>query len=136
MRAISRWTDRIKATTKKRFGYFLAIEQKRSEGSSRPFLLLLIDVKRSSGTDERLDAELATKLFSGLWLSLRETDVIGWYREDRVAGALLTFAETPTTNVAAEVSERVGRVLRRTLPRGVVDRLQVRIYQLPARVKR
>ncbi len=118
------------------FRYFLALEQKRSESSSRPFLLLLIDVKKGAEMAERLDARVAAKLFSGLWLSLRETDVIGWYREERVAGAVLTFRETPSTDMAAQISDRVGRVLRKALPAAVVERLQVRIYQLPARVKR
>jgi len=33
----------------------------------------------------QINPVLAPKLFSCLWLCLRETDVIGWYREDRVA---------------------------------------------------
>lgn len=118
------------------FRYFLALEQKRSESSGRPFLLLLIDVKRGTEMGARFDSGIANKLFAGLWLSLRETDVIGWYREERVAGAVLTFAEPPSTNVDADISDRVGRELREALPTDVVERLQLRIYQLPARTKR
>jgi hypothetical protein len=118
------------------FRYFLALEQKRSETSSRPFFLLLIDLKKEAGADDRLHSRVAVKLFSGLWLSLRETDVIGWYREDRVAGAVLTFADAPSTDVVAQISQRVGQVLHKALPDDICRRLQVRIYQLPARVKR
>src|SRR2546427_11929887 len=72
------------------FRYFLAIERKRSERSNRPFLLLLVDLKKQQGMTARIDADVAARLFSGLWLCLRETDCVGWFREGRVAGALLT----------------------------------------------
>src|SRR5207249_10194531 len=62
------------------FRYFLAIERKRSERSGRPFLLLLVDLKEQSGVTVRIDPMVAPKLFSALWLCLRETDCVGWYR--------------------------------------------------------
>src|SRR5436190_8496415 len=72
------------------FQYFLEIERKRSEISNRPFLLMLIEFERQEGTDARIDPAMAAKLFSVLSLCLRETDFVGWYREERVVGAVLT----------------------------------------------
>ena len=117
------------------FGYFLEIERKRSERSNRPFLLLLVDVKKEPGEPEKnlsLDPALATKLFSGLWACLRETDFVGWYRDGRVAGAVLTQpADMPRTDVSGEVGPRIRRLLCEGLPTDVARRLQVRVYQLP-----
>lgn len=112
------------------FRYFLAIERKRSERSGRPLLLLLVDLKEQSGRSVRMDPMVALKLFSGLWLCLRETDFVGWYREERVAGAVLTeLREGSRTEVSRLVSQRVSGVLRECLPSDVARRLRVHAYQ-------
>ena len=114
------------------FRYFLAIERQRSEISSRPFLLLLVDLKQPR-VNERIEPALVGKLFSALWSSLRETDFIGWYRDERVAGAVLTQrAEVGGKDMCRLARERVTRVMIERLPKAVADRLQVRVYQLPA----
>ena len=118
------------------FRYFLAIERQRSEISSRPFLLLLVDLKKQPRMKERIQPVLAGKLFSALWLSLRETDFIGWYHEERVAGAVLTQrSEIGGADMSGQVRERVTRVMSEQLPKAIADRLQVRVYQLPPTMK-
>src|SRR5437773_6899511 len=47
------------------FQYFLDVEERRSERSSRPFLLLLADLNGRPGTSLRMDPDVAAKLFSG-----------------------------------------------------------------------
>jgi len=114
------------------FRYFLAIERKRSERSGCPFLLLLVDLKEQSGVTVRIDPMVAPKLFSALWLCLRETDCVGWYREERVAGAVLTeLGDRHPTEVCRLIGQRVGGVLNEGLPANVAHRLQVRVYQHP-----
>ncbi|MGB7220845.1 MAG: hypothetical protein WBD07_18740 [Vicinamibacterales bacterium] len=117
------------------FGYFLEIERKRSERSNRPFLLLLVDLKKEPGEPEKnlgLNPALATRLFSGLWTCLRETDFVGWYREGRVAGAVLTQpADMSRTDVSGDVGPRIRELLCKGLPPDAARRLQVRVYQLP-----
>lgn len=114
------------------FRYFLAIERKRSERSGHPLLLLLVDLKEQPGVNVRIDPIVAPKLFSGLRLCLRETDIIGWYREERVAGAALTeVGDGPQTDVSRLVGQRVRGVLRECLPAEVARRLRVRVYQHP-----
>src|SRR5437016_2060965 len=100
------------------FRYLLAIEQKRSERSGCPFLLLLVDLKEESGIGVRIDPMVATKLFSALGLCLRETDVVGWYREERVAGAvLIELGERRPTEVSRLIGQRVKDRLYAGLPR-------------------
>ena len=94
------------------FRYLLAIEQKCSERSGCPFLLLLVDLKEESGIGVRIDPMVATKLFSALGLCLRETDVVGWYREERVAGAVLIELGDTRVVCTASLEERVPPWLR------------------------
>jgi hypothetical protein len=117
------------------FRYFLAIERKRSERSGRPVLLLLVDLvdlREQSGVSGRIDAWVARKLFSGLWLCLRETDVVGWYREERVAGAVLAEPrDGARTEVSRVVVPRVRQVLSERLPVDVARRIQVHVHHHP-----
>jgi hypothetical protein len=113
------------------FRYFLEIEHKRAGRAHRPVLLLLLDLREPPATGARIDPVLAAKLFSVLWISLRETDVIGWYREDRVAGAVLTQVEDGLRLEARGViRERVTGALCQGLSADLARRLRVRVYQL------
>jgi hypothetical protein len=118
------------------FGYFLALERKRAERTRRPLLLLLVDVKGDQpAAGSRIDTELAEQLFATLVVCLRETDFVGWYREGRVAGAvLMQHADMPTAEASQQVSDRVVRTIGERLPEAS-DRLQVRVYELPFKAK-
>jgi hypothetical protein len=114
------------------FQYFLEIERKRSELSNRPFLLMLVDFKKHP----RIDSVMAEKLFSVLSLCLRETDFLGWYREGRVAGAVLTqHGEPGRDDLSDGVHQRIEEALREGLPRDLARQLQARVYQIPSHVK-
>jgi hypothetical protein len=114
------------------FQYFLEIERKRSEVSNRPFLLMLVDFNKHP----RIDAATADKLFTVLSLCLRETDFIGWYREGRAAGAVLTqHGEADGNDLSEVVRQRIERALRERLPLDLARQLQTRIYQIPPHVK-
>lgn len=118
------------------FRYFLEVERTRAARCGHPFLLLLVELKEQPTASVRIDPALAAKLFSGLWLCLRETDVIGWYREDRVAGALLTqLADGTQEEVSLLIRQRVSGSLCESLPPDVVRRLQLRVYQFRSRLK-
>jgi hypothetical protein len=123
------------------FRYFLEIERKRAARAHRPVLLLLLDLRDQPSTGRRIDAMLAARLFSGLWNCLRETDVVGWYREDRMLGAVLTQVEDedqdgPRSEVTQVTRERVITALRQDLSDDIVRRLRIRVYHLHAELKR
>lgn len=112
------------------FRYFLDIERRRSEILNRPFVLLLLDLKKSPVSDQPQPPP--EKLLSALTLCVRETDFIGWYRDRSVAGAVLTqHAETTGPDLADAVSRRVVQVLGDRLPSELARRVRVRVYQLP-----
>jgi hypothetical protein len=118
------------------FQYLVSIEFKRSERSKRPFLLLLLDLKEQTGADKNIAPEVAAKLVSCLACCLRETDFVGWYREGRVVGAVLTqFQKSLGTEGSQVVGQRVRDALRGSLPLSALDRLEIRAYQRPPGVK-
>lgn len=109
------------------FRHFLEIERKRSKISNRPFLLVLINV----GDHADVDA-LSGRVFDALSVGLRETDFVGWHRDRSVVGAVLTeHSGDVATDVADVVSRRVTTLLTETLPNALIDRLQIRVYQVP-----
>jgi hypothetical protein len=121
------------ACNEEAFRHFLAIERKRSQRSGRTFLLLLVRRKKQRGTIGPIDSAVTAKLFACLWLCLRETDLVGWFREGRVAGALLSQAAGVSgTNVADLVVEKVRRSLHESLPSDFVRCLDVRAFRLPS----
>jgi hypothetical protein len=79
------------------------------------------------------DAQTGAQLFSAMWPCLRETDFIGWYRQSRVASAVLTqVGETPDIEVPNLVADRVREAFSQSLSAPLAVRLQVRVYQVPA----
>jgi hypothetical protein len=119
------------------FRYFLQIERKRANRSNSRFLLLLVDLKRDERQNVGFDEATSVKLFASMLPTLRETDFIGWYRQNRVASAVLTqVGETPEVEVSKLVASRVRQALGQRLPASVAGRLQVRVYQVPASMDR
>jgi hypothetical protein len=117
------------------FHYFLEIERKRSDASKRPFLLMLIDFGKRPAPWSRADA-IANKLFLALSRCLRETDFVGWYREGRVAGAVLTqHADAYMADVSEIVSRRIGGELEKHSLSNLTGCVQVRVYGLSPSVK-
>jgi len=122
----------FQAYNQEAFRYFLALERERAQRSSRSLLLLLARVTGPSPARQRtMDAAVAEKLFSGLWLSTRETDFIGWFHEGRIAGAVLTQRpDASSGDMSREIHARVSRVLNETLPRRARHQLRLRVFQL------
>ena len=117
------------------FRYLLTLERKRSERSGHPFLLLLVDLKAQPGLSARIDLDMATKIFSSFWLCLRETDCVGWYREERIAGAVLAeLTSSHPADICREVAERVNVALTKDVPLTLALRLQASVYQLGPKV--
>lgn len=115
------------------FRYFLQVERKRASRSNSRFLLLLVDLTRDAQQRANFDPATGAKLFAAMLPCLRETDFIGWYRQGRVASAVLTqIGDTPGLEVSNLVADRVREALVQSLPSSFASRLQVRVYQVPA----
>jgi hypothetical protein len=120
----------VGAYNEEAFHYLLTVEHKRFERSHRPFVLVLIEHAVASPEPQQLDDAVSSKVFATLGRSLRETDVIGWYREGSVVGALLThLGEGPLGDVTQLMSAKIARALRDGLTERVAERLAVKLYQ-------
>jgi hypothetical protein len=109
------------------FHFLLEIERKRFQRSEQPYALLLIDLNVANDGAARIDEALSARVFDALASALRETDVIGWYRERRIVGALLTHLDHGSVvEVCNRLSERIIRSLHERLPLAVAARVVVR----------
>jgi hypothetical protein len=111
------------------FSHFLGIERRRAERSSRPIVLVLASVRSAPGRSAVLAPAAAAALFSALGAAVREVDFVGWYREGRVAAAVLTQHAASPENVRERVARRVTRALDGRSPGGRMP-LRVRVIRL------
>ena len=124
---------RSRAYDEEAFRYLLEVERKRVARSQGSFLLLLVKLKNTGGLNGQINQVVAARIFTGLWLSLREADFVGWFRDERVAGAVLTQdAEPPVADVSRRIGERVIETLTAHLPWDLACRLHVRVLQFPS----
>lgn len=112
------------------FRHFLHIERRRAGRSSRSLLLVLVSQRMLS--DARLPlGDAATAVFSVLGACVREVDFVGWFREDRVAAAVITLTGAASAReVARQIRGRVSDRLHGQLPPRHRDRLRIRVVEL------
>jgi hypothetical protein len=80
----------------------------------------------------RIDPMIAETLLESLRSSLRQTDIVGWYRQDRVAGALLAESRSGSgVDVSKAVPQRVIDGLEARLPPELVRQFRLRIRHYP-----
>jgi hypothetical protein len=111
------------------FRYFLTLEQRRAKRSGRAFWLILVSLDDPAGSGRAIDTTMAATLFARLWRCFRETDFIGWYREGRVAGVVLTeMRDGVDGGIGRLAVHRVRSALCDGLPADVAHRLHVEVY--------
>jgi hypothetical protein len=116
------------------FRHLLGRERVRAGYSNRSLFVLLVTLKPHPTEGTHMPAPVASAIFAGLRLCTREVDVIGWHREARVVGAVLTQGAEPITGVMDDVVERVTTVLTHHVP-GVANRIRVRLIRLTHHVR-
>lgn len=118
------------------FRYLLNTERTRAERSGRPILLLLVSVKQQAMANVFFPPPVAASIFSSLWLSVREVDFVGWFREGRVVGVVLTQGADPLLpETPSRLGQRIAGVLREQVPSNIADHLHVRVLQLRPKTK-
>jgi hypothetical protein len=111
------------------FCFLLGIERKRFEASAEPFVLMLID-HRNRRAGSGISGEVGAQVFASLTRALRDTDVVGWYRQGRVIGAVLThLGDAPVVDVSRQMADRITGVFASDLQNELAQQLRVRVYQ-------
>lgn len=99
------------------FHYILNIERRRAERAEQSVSLVLVR-RVNPGRSVKIDAAAAAGIFSALGESVREADLIGWYRQDIVAGAVLIQPPGPPHDIRHLLTSRVTDALREKMPKG------------------
>jgi hypothetical protein len=112
------------------FQYLLESESKRSERSGHRCQILLLYWTDAQGRIVQMDSHIAKTVMAASSRSLRETDYIGWYRDGRIVGAVLTvLVQESMAQVASRLQERLADVLQSELSIEASRRLQIRVCQ-------
>jgi hypothetical protein len=118
----------VQALNEDAFRHFLDLERKRSERASRSFVLVLVSLRTPHRQSTAFPPALASKLFAGLADCVREVDFVGWFRKERVAGAVLIQGPaSPGPDATHRIGERVTQALTSRLSPSIVERLNVRV---------
>lgn len=113
------------------FRRFLAADRARAVRLRRCLFLVLVSIRRQPGRSVRLPTVTATAVFRGLGASVREVDFVGWFREERVAAALLVQGPySSSSSTAARIVARVRPAIEGRLPASLVSGLRVRVVRL------
>ena len=112
------------------FRHILATESKRSERSGRFCLILLVYGTDAQGRIVKMNSHVAKTVIAASSRSFRETDYIGWYRDGRIVGAVLTvLAKESMAQVSTHLQPRLVETLRAELGIEEFRRLQIRACQ-------
>ena len=98
------------------FRLLLSMEQTRCRKSGRGFHLLLCAVSTQDGTPLTMNDSVTALVLTHVRDVLRKTDCVGWFRQNRTVGILLTCLE-PGTGVASSrrAMDRIRRILTEKL---------------------
>ena len=81
-------------------------ERKRAERSDKCFLLMLVSIENVHDAEQ--SKRTLSEVLSALRCSMRETDVIGWYKDDSILGVIFTeIEETGKSALAISLCNRV-----------------------------
>ncbi len=70
------------------FRRMIAIERKRTERSKAPFVLMLLEAVGDRGPKK--NAMTLNRVATALLSASRDTDLVGWYKEDAIVGTMFT----------------------------------------------
>jgi lipopolysaccharide/colanic/teichoic acid biosynthesis glycosyltransferase len=110
------------------FRRMIALERKRSERSGKSFMLLLADLGSEAFAERNA---ILQRILSVLSVSIRETDVGGWYADDRVAGAMFTEISVEDRSIPATILMRVTDILRSHLSFEQFNRVTISFHVFP-----
>ena len=122
--------SQIGAYDQESFRYLLESESERSERSGHFCQILLMHWTDAQGGIVQMDSHVAKTVMAASSRSLRETDYIGWYRDGRIVGAVLTvLVQESMAQVASHLQKRLVEVLQSELSIEASRRLQVRVCE-------
>jgi lipopolysaccharide/colanic/teichoic acid biosynthesis glycosyltransferase len=111
------------------FHHMIALERKRTARSGKPFLLMILEGELGLPAAR---GGMLGKILSALSLSIRETDVTGWYKEGAAVGVMFTeiSGEEREATVGAMI-KRIRGTLRKSLEWAEFDQISIAWHAFP-----
>jgi lipopolysaccharide/colanic/teichoic acid biosynthesis glycosyltransferase len=112
------------------FRQTIAIERKRTERSSAPFLLMLLEADSDqSAKKHRATLDAAT---AAILASSRDTDLIGWYKDREILGAIFTgLVVTDKGSIVETFLNKINATLREELSQEQFNQLRITFHFFP-----
>lgn len=113
------------------FRRFLAADRARAVRLQRCLFLVLVTIQHWPGRAALLPNRVARSVFLALGATVREMDFTGWFREQRVAAALLVQGpQPPEYSAAARIAARVRPAVEMRLSKSQARWLRIRVVRL------
>jgi hypothetical protein len=91
------------------FVQMVTLEQKRAERSRRPAILMLIE------REHELCGPLFYRVANAIFSCTRETDILGWYKQDVTLGLLITEITSTDTATVALLSRKIVSAIQQSV---------------------
>jgi lipopolysaccharide/colanic/teichoic acid biosynthesis glycosyltransferase len=112
------------------FKRMIAIERKRTERSKEPFLLMLLEAGNHVGSEKH--GKALEHILSVLPLSIRETDLIGWYKDRTSVGVMFTGLGCNDKNaILSVILSKVSTTLRDQLTQDQFNQVTFSFHFFP-----
>jgi exopolysaccharide biosynthesis polyprenyl glycosylphosphotransferase len=108
----------------------IAVERKRTERSTKPFLLMLLETGDYQAGEK--NGKVLASVISALLASTRETDVIGWYKNQVSVGVMFSqLVIFDQKSILTTMLARVGGILRENLTFEQFNQVSISFHFFP-----
>lgn len=108
----------------------MSVERKRTERSTKPFLLMLLETGQHKSREHNL--RIFLNITSCLLAKTRETDVIGWYKQEDILGVMFTdLVIFDKNSLLSTMLTRVSAILRDNLTFEQFNRIGISFHFFP-----
>lgn len=114
------------------FNHMISVERKRTERSRKPFLLMLLETGGHQTSEK--NGHVLANILSVLLASTRETDVVGWYKNQSTAGVMFTELEIDDKNsILSTMLTKVSNLLQDILTFEQFNQISISFHFFPDR---
>jgi len=118
------------ALNEKAFMRMIAIERKRTERSGNPFLLMLLEAGNQQGSGDA--GGVLDSIVFALLAFFRETDVLGWYKDQTAVGVIFTgLVAEEKISIQNLLHSRVSTLLRDKLTPDQFSQISISFFFYP-----
>ena len=112
------------------FKRMIAVERKRTERSGEPFLLMLLEAGNPQSLEK--NEKGLNNILSVLPLSIRDTDIIGWYKDRTTVGVIFTgLARKDKSSILSVILSKVSTTLRDQLTPDQFNQVSISFHFFP-----